>query len=101
MAVWQPFKQGAALGREGMLGAVTGAVQPPDLPRRFGGGKRMQHGEHRSRAHSDGQQDYRCLAVGEEERPSRCGDVDPIAGLTWAWMYLLAAPCDSRFTLMR
>ena len=41
----------------------------------------MQHREHGGDSDAGGQQDDRRLAVGEEERPPRCGHVDQIADL--------------------
>src|SRR5271155_4294789 len=57
MAAGQSLEERVCLCGERMRTAVTGAVNPPDLPRRGPSGHCVEHGEYRGCAHAHTQQD--------------------------------------------
>ena len=67
VAAGQSLEESARLCGERMLAAVTGPVNPPDLPRRGPSGQCMEHGECRGCAHTGTQQDNRSVASPQRE----------------------------------
>src|SRR6185437_1659646 len=77
--VCELFEELARFLLEGMLVAVTDAVEPPHLTGRCRRCESMEHGQHRSRSYARAQQDNRSGARFQREISSRCAYLDIVA----------------------
>lgn len=66
---------------KGMLVAIAGTVEPPDLSRGGGGRELMEHGEDGSGADTGAEEDDGSGAGAKSEGAARGAEVEPIAGL--------------------
>ena|SRR5271156_44095 len=67
VAVGESFEEGSRLNGKRVLAAVAGSVNPPNLPRRLGGGQCMEHRKHGGRADTSTQQNDGAVAGPEGE----------------------------------
>ena len=78
VGVGERGEQRVDLGAEGVVGAVAGAVEPPDRPRRGVAGERVEHREHRRRADAGAEQDDRPVARPQDEGAARGRDLEHV-----------------------
>ena len=79
--VRKPAQEFARLGGEGMLSAVAGAVQPPDLSQRCFSSKSMEHRENRRHADAGAQQDNGPRGLLQREAAARRTELHDVAQL--------------------
>jgi hypothetical protein len=72
----QDFEQTVDLSGEGVLLAVTGAVDPPHSSPRGLGGEGVEHGQYRGGADPGAEQHDRAGVRAQDERATGCSDVE-------------------------